>query len=596
MEAIYILLSVIAILLFANIFLTVRAGRKAPSNELAEIKNYISALHSNLQQAERNLKDEFKINRGENAVTAKNLREEVGSNLSVFTKTFSEHLSALTKSGEEKSEALRKTIEEKLSAFQQRIEDVNKDNRKELKENLESFKNDLNAGLKDFKDHLRNNFSDFQNQYKLQSEAQTKTFSEHLSALTKSNEEKSEALRKSIEENFAAFQQRIENVNKDNRKELKENLEAFKNDLNTGLKDFKDHLRNNFSDFQNQYKTQSEAQNLKIGELKTALENSVNKMQEGNEKKLEEMRKTVDEKLNETLEKRLGESFKLVSERLEAVHKGLGDMQSLAKDVGSLNKTMNNVKSRGVLGEYQLHNLLEDLLTNEQYEQNVKTKAGSGATVEFAVRMPNGNNLEKTLWLPIDSKFPKEDYEALVDAYDKGETEKIEEYRKAFARSMRKNAQDIKEKYIDPPNTTEYGVMFLPYESLYAEVLRTPGLFEQLQKDYKITIAGPTTLSAFLNSLQMGFRTLAIEKRSSEVWDLLGAVKTEFGKFGEVLAKTKKKLEEATNVIDSAGVRSRAIERKLKTVQELPQEKSALMLESNREAEANEEEQDKSLV
>ncbi|PGH40711.1 MAG: DNA recombination protein RmuC [Candidatus Nephrothrix sp. EaCA] len=319
-------------------------------------------------------------------------------------------------------------------------------------------------------------------------------------------------------------------------------------------------------------------------------------MQEGNEKKLEEMRKTVDEKLNETLEKRLGESFKLVSERLEAVHKGLGDMQSLAKDVGSLNKTMNNVKSRGILGEYQLHNLLEDLLTNEQYEQNVKTKAGSGATVEFAVRMPNGNNLEKTLWLPIDSKFPKEDYEALVDAYDKGETEKIEEYRKAFARSMRKNAQDIKEKYIDPPNTTEYGVMFLPYESLYAEVLRTPGLFEQLQKDYKITIAGPTTLSAFLNSLQMGFRTLAIEKRSSEVWDLLGAVKTEFGKFGEVLAKTKKKLEEATNVIDSAGVRSRAIERKLKTVQELPQEKSALMLESNREAEANEEEQDKSLV
>lgn len=245
-------------------------------------------------------------------------------------------------------------------------------------------------------------------------------------------------------------------------------------------------------------------------------------------------------------------------------------MQSLAKDVGNLNKTMNNVKSRGVLGEYQLQNLLEDLLTNEQYERNVRTKEGSGAIVEFAIKMPNGNNFEKALWLPIDSKFPKEDYESLVDAYDKGDVGLIEECRKGFVRSIRKNAQDIKERYIDPPNTTEYGVMFLPYESLYAEVLRTSGLFEQLQKDYKITIAGPTTLSAFLNSLQMGFRTLAIEKRSSEVWDLLGAVKTEFGKFGEVLAKTKKKLEEATNVIDSAGVRSRAIERKLKSVQELP--------------------------
>jgi len=308
----------------------------------------------------------------------------------------------------------------------------------------------------------------------------------------------------------------------------------------------------------------------RLGEIRFALEISVSRMQEGNEKKLEEMRRTVDEKLNDTLEKRLGESFRLVSDRLEAVHKGLGEMQILAKDVGSLNKTMNNVKSRGILGEYQLQNLLEDLLTNEQYERNVKTKPGSGAIVEFAIKMPNGNNLEKTLWLPIDSKFPKEDYECLVDAYEKADPALIEDCRKAFVRAIKKCAQDIREKYIDPPNTTEYGVMFLPYESLYAEVLRTPGLFEQLQREYKITIAGPTTLSAFLNSLQMGFRTLAIEKRSSEVWDLLGAVKTEFGKFGDILAKTKKKLEEATNVIEDAGVRSRAIERRLRNVQELP--------------------------
>jgi DNA recombination protein RmuC len=312
-------------------------------------------------------------------------------------------------------------------------------------------------------------------------------------------------------------------------------------------------------------------------------------MQEGNEKKLEEMRKTVDEKLNETLEKRLGESFKQVSDRLEAVHKGLGEMQTMAVSVGDLKKVMSNKKSRGVLGEYQLQNIIEDLLTNEQYEKNVKTKVGSVAVVEFAIKMPHGNNLEKTLWLPIDSKFPKEDYEALVDAYDKADLVKIEEYTKAFIRGIKKNAQDIKEKYIDPPNTTEYGIMFLPYESLFGEVLRVPGLFEQLQKDYKITITGPTTLSALLNSFQMGFRTLAIEKRSGEVWDLFGAVKTEFGQFGDVLAKTKKKLIEATNVIDTSEVRTRAIERKLRHVQELPAAETKLILDASQEDESTEE-------
>jgi DNA recombination protein RmuC len=217
-----------------------------------------------------------------------------------------------------------------------------------------------------------------------------------------------------------------------------------------------------------------------------------------------------------------------------------------------------------------LQNIIEDLLTNEQYEKNVKTKVGSGALVEFAIKMPHGNNLEKILWLPIDSKFPKEDYESLVDAYDKGDIEKIEEYRKAFIRGIKKNAQDIKEKYIDPPNTTEYGIMFLPFESLFGEVLRVPGLFEQLQRDYKITITGPTTLSALLNSLQMGFRTLAIEKRSSEVWDLLSVVKTEFGKFGGIIEKTRDKLIAATKELDNTGVRTRTIERKLRDVQGLP--------------------------
>ncbi|MBL7823163.1 MAG: DNA recombination protein RmuC [Saprospiraceae bacterium] len=484
----YIFLSALAILLIANIILTLKAGKKETGNELTEIKSSIGTLNSNLKDTEKNLKDEFVTNRKESAETAKGLRDEIGNQLNKFTQTFSEQLGNLTKSNEEKLEAIRKTFEDKLVDFQKNI--------------------DTNS--------------------------------------------------------------------KENRNELKENLETFKNELNNALKDYKERLREQFTEFERSQKTQNVAISEKISELKLSLEKSVKTMQDGNEKKLEEMRKTVDEKLNETLEKRLGESFKQVSDRLEAVHKGLGEMQTLAVSVGDLKKVMSNVKSRGVLGEYQLQNIIEDLLTNEQYEKNVKTKVGSGAVVEFAIKMPHGNNLEKTLWLPIDSKFPKEDYEALVDAYDKADLVKIEEYTKAFIRGIKKNAQDIKEKYIDPPNTTEYGIMFLPYESLFGEVLRVPGLFEQLQKDYKITITGPTTLSALLNSLQMGFRTLAIEKRSSEVWDLLGAVKTEFGQFGDVLAKTKKKLIEATNVIDTSEVRTRAIERRLRNVQEIPQEKMNL--------------------
>lgn len=414
----------------------------------------------------------------------------------------------------------------------------------------------------------------------------TQTFSGQLGSLTQSNEAKLEAIRKTFEDKLSDIQKNSDAQSKESRAEQKEHLDGFKKELNDALKDYKDRMREQFSDFERSQKTQNTTNSEKISELKLSLETSVKTMQEGNERKLEEMRKTVDEKLNETLEKRLGESFKQVSDRLEAVHKGLGEMQTLAVSVGDLKKVMSNVKSRGVLGEYQLQNIIEDLLTNEQYEKNVKTKVGSGAVVEFAIKMPHGGNLEKTLWLPIDSKFPKEDYEALVDAYEKGDADKIDLYRKAFINGIKKNAKDIKEKYIDPPNTTEYGIMFLPYESLFGEVLRVPGLFEQLQKEYKITITGPTTLSALLNSLQMGFRTLAIEKRSSEVWDLLGAVKTEFGQFGDILAKTKKKLIEATNVIDTSEVRTRAIERKLRHVQELPAGESKSILDAAAENES----------
>ncbi|RYZ37585.1 MAG: DNA recombination protein RmuC, partial [Sphingobacteriales bacterium] len=399
-------------------------------------------------------------------------------------------------------------------------------------------------------------------------------FSELLYQLTHANTER-----------FAVFQKNIDAHHTESRKELKLQLEVFQSELHGALNLYKDKLRENFSDFDKNQNLSHQHTAEKLSDIKKALETSISTMQQSNEKRLEDMRRTVDEKLNETLERRLGESFKLVSERLEAVHKGLGDMQQLALSVGDLKKVMSNVKSRGVLGEYQLQNILEDLLTQEQYGRNVKTKTGSGAIVEFAIKMPHGNNIDRTLWMPIDAKFPREDYELLLLADDEGNPEQVELARKAFANSIRKNAQDIRDKYIDPPNTTEYGIMFLPFESLYAEVLRVPGLFEKLQKDYKITITGPTTLSALLNSLQMGFRTLAIEKRSTEVWDLLHIVKNEFNQFGILLDKTKKKLDEASNVIEQAGTRTRVIQRKLGRVGLLAEEQNGTLLVNKSENE-----------
>lgn len=428
--------------------------------------------------------------------------------------------------------------------------------------------NKINSEIMRFDLLIRNEFSI--NREEIQRGA--KDTREELSKSLKDNEEKTNLLIKSFDENSRSLGEQLNNSAKENRVELSSSLKSFEEKFGINVKDFNELQRQKFNDLaikQDQMRSDTEA---KLEKIRETIEKKLQTLQEENTRKLEEMRNTVDEKLQSTLEKRFNESFTVISERLDQVHKGLGEMQSLATNVGDLKKVMTNVKSRGVMGEYQLANILEDLLTNDQYEKNVKTKMGSGAIVEFAIKMPNNNNLEKILWLPIDSKFPKEDYEALVDAYDDGEPGKLDTLRKAFKNSIIKNAKDIKEKYIDPPNTTEYGIMFLPFESLYAEVLRTNGLFELLQREYKITITGPTTLSALLNSLQMGFRTLAIEKRSSEVWDLLSAVKTEFNQFGTILEKTKKKLQEATNTIDKAGVRSRAIEKQLRKVQELPSE------------------------
>ena len=315
----------------------------------------------------------------------------------------------------------------------------------------------------------------------------------------------------------------------------------------------------------------------RVEQLRLTVETRLGAIQTENAAKLEEMRKTVDEKLHATLEQRLGESFKLVSERLEQVHRGLGEMQTLAAGVGDLKKVLTNVKTRGTWGEVQLANLLEQVLTAEQYAENVATRPKSGDRVEFAIRLP-GREDGQPVWLPIDAKFPVEDYQKLVEAQERADVIAVEAAAKALEMRLKDEAKTIREKYIEPPYTTDFAILYLPTEGLYAEALRRPGLVEALQRDQRVSIAGPTTLAAMLNSLQMGFRTLAIEKRSSEVWAVLGAIKTEFGKFGEALAHTRKKLQEASNSIDKAEVRTRAVTRKLKDVEALPVPEAVALL------------------
>jgi DNA recombination protein RmuC len=321
-----------------------------------------------------------------------------------------------------------------------------------------------------------------------------------------------------------------------------------------------------------------EGNERRLTEVRIAVESRLATLQEGNEKKLDQMRATVDEKLHATLEQRLGESFKQVADRLDQVHKGLGEMQGLARDVGSLSRVLNGVKTRGVFGEVQLAALIDQVFTPEQYAINVATVPGATERVEFALRLPGQKADGSPLWLPIDAKFPREDYERLLDAHERADAAAVDVAAKAIETRLRAEARSIRDKYVAPPHTTDFALLFVPSEGLYAEVLRRPGLTEALQREFRVIVAGPTTLLALLNSLQMGFRTLALEKRSAEVWEVLGAVKTEFGKFGDVLARTRKKLEEATHTIDAAQTRTHAMARRLKAVEALPEQQALDLL------------------
>jgi len=455
---------------------------------------------------------------------------------------------------------------------------LTKDNRQELNNNLRDFKLEmaetlrtlidkiennnksnretLSTNIKDFSLEQRNKFDELKQEQK---ELTTKTVSE-LEKITNKVEEKITGITQ---------QAKVDN-------------EQMRETLTKAVKDFQESFSKNVESFNN-------LQREKFAQL----DEKQAKLIDSTEKKLEEMRATVDEKLQKTLNERLGQSFELVGKQLESVQKGLGEMQNLAQDVGGLKKVLSNVRMRGGFGEVQLSLLLEQILAPDQYESNVKTKSGSVDLVEFAIKLPGRDDNKSIVWIPIDAKFPKDVYEQLQTAYEIGDIAQVDIAQKNLELTIRRMAKDIRDKYIDPPNTTDFAIMFLPFEGIYAEVVRKASLLEQLQREFKVIVTGPTTLAAILNSLQMGFRSLAIQKRSSEVWQILGAVKKEFENFGGMLEKAQKNLQTASNQIDEVmGKRTRAIQRKLKGVEALNDAETNLVLPEVSEEEIVDDEQE----
>ncbi|MBU1904583.1 MAG: DNA recombination protein RmuC [Proteobacteria bacterium] len=397
--------------------------------------------------------------------------------------------------------------------------------------------------------------------------------------LRNASKDRTERVEQAIREEFRFSREESARAARDLREEVAAAQKASIETMIQTIAEMGKLQRNQLESVEKRIQGLTDSNEARMEKLRDTLDAQLKSLQEGNEKKLDQMRQTVDEKLQSTLEKRLGQSFKLVSERLEAVQRGLGEMQNLASGVGDLKRVLTNVKARGTWGEVQLGALLEQILTPAQYDKNVQTREGSREMVEYAIRLPGPDkDMRSSVWLPIDSKFPQEDYLRLASAADAADVDAVEKATAALTRAVQSSAKEIADKYLDPPRTTDFAIMFLPTEGLYAEVLRQPGLMEKIQQTFRVVVAGPTTLSAILSSLRMGFRTLAIEKRSSEVWKILAAVKTEFGKFGDVLTRVKKQLDTASNTIDQTNVRTKAMQRKLRTVEQLPLDASEKLL------------------
>jgi len=517
------LLIFICILLIIAIILII-VFRSKSGNELPELQNKVLELQTSLSKIESNLKEDFRNNREENANLSKDNRTELNETLKDFKKELSETLKNITEQSQNALKEINTTLADKIELLTKKLDDNNKTNRDTLTENL-----------KDFTLEQRTKFDELK---KEQTDLTTKTV-EQLEKISGKVEEK------------------LKNLND----QAKGDATLMREALVNAFKGFGDTFDKNIVSF-------NELQKSKFEEL----EKRQNELIKNTETKLESIRVTVEEKLEKTLSERLGQSFETVGKQLIEVQKGLGEMQTIAADVGGLKKVLSNVKLRGGVGEVQLAMLLEQILAPNQYEANVKTKKGSSDSVEFAIKLPGRSEDESSIvYLPIDAKFPKDTYEHLINAYENAIPDDIEAASKKLEITIRKMAKDICDKYLDPPNTTDFAIMFLPFESIYAEVIRRSTLVDQLRDEFKITVAGPTTLMAILNSLQMGFRTLSIQKRSSEVWKVLSAVKKEFGNFGGLLEKAQKNIQTGLGQLDDVvGTRTRAIQRQLNTVETIP--------------------------
>jgi DNA recombination protein RmuC len=514
------LLIIICVLVLIAIILII-VFRSKGGNELPEIQTKISELQSSLTKIETNLKEDFRTNREENTTIAKDNRKELN-----------ETLKNITEQSQNALKEINTTLADKIELLTTKLDENNKTNRETLTSNLKEFTLEQRTKFDELK--------------KEQTDLTTKTV-EQLEKISVKVGEKLNVLNEQAKGDATLMREALVNA-----------FKGFGDTFDKNIVSFNDLQKSKFEE----------------------LEKRQNELIKNTETKLESIRVTVEEKLEKTLSERLGQSFETVGKQLIEVQKGLGEMQTIAADVGGLKKVLSNVKLRGGVGEVQLAMLLEQILAPNQYDANVKTKQGSSDSVEFAIKLPGRSEDENSVvYLPIDAKFPKDTYEHLVNAYENAIPDDIEAATKNLELTIRKMAKDIRDKYIDPPNTTDFAIMFLPFESIYAEVIRRSALVDQLRDEYKITVAGPTTLMAILNSLQMGFRTLSLQKRSSEVWKVLSAVKKEFGNFGGLLEKAQKNIQTGLGQLDQvAGTRTRAIQRQLQNVETIPTLEAAEIL------------------
>ncbi len=593
-----------AVLLVLNIAFSLMLLLRKSSIDFTPVQPRFDSLDKAQERLEKALREELARNREESSANSRQGREEISNTLTSFANSlqsrmaeisglqknqldsFAKQLMALTQTNEQRLDKMRESVEQRLGALQQENSGQLDKVRADSAASAKGLRDEIGQNLKTFRDSLISNMGEMSTLQKNQLDI----FAERLAKLTETNEQKLADMRDTVEQRLGLLQtensKKLDQLREETgasarqqRDEVAVSLKNFNESVLKGMTNMGGLLKDQIESFSGQIRKLTESNENKLEAVRNTVEARLKHIQEDNSKQLDQMRATVDEKLQGTLEKRLGESFKQVSERLEQVHKGLGEMQSLAAGVGDLKKALTNVKTRGAWGEIQLESLLEEILAPEQYERNVKTNELTGQLVEFAIKLPGREDEDgNSVWLPIDAKFPIEDYQRLVDAQEKGDTEGAEMAAKMLVVRIRGCAKDICDKYLCPPKTTDFGIMFLPTEGLYAEVVRRTGLVETIQRDFRVVIAGPTTFAALLNSLQMGFRTLAIQKRSSEVWKILGAVKAEFGKFGDVLDNVKKKLDQASTTMDTAARKSRTIERKLRGVQELPSSEARLLL------------------